>query len=322
MATTTSPKLAGLDLVQATYKKVNDHEIRTDILIPQKAHAGKRPVIIRFHGGGLVTGDSLYMDWWSYWVSDLAIENNAIIISPNYRLLPSATSTQIYEDIEDFWTWVHSSAFKDLLAAHSTPTEADLDRILTAGESAGGLLSVSLALAHAREIRACTAAYPCVDLSVEAYSKPRDVLPFGEDTPESVWDNGLASFVDVESSLVSEARGQFMLAGVQWGRFTELYEAGAKGDVEIRYPHLRLEKTKEIPAGGIAIIHGRQDSVVPAVESEKFVARAREVLKGDPGSERIVLALQDGEHGFDAEVRYEEAWLKDTLKVAVATWLE
>lgn len=51
---TTHPKLAGLDLIQTTYKKVNDHEIRTDILIPQKPHTGKRPVLIRFHGGGLV----------------------------------------------------------------------------------------------------------------------------------------------------------------------------------------------------------------------------------------------------------------------------
>ncbi|CAI7613487.1 unnamed protein product [Penicillium bialowiezense] len=322
MAQEAHPKLAGLDLVQATYKKVNDHEIRTDILIPQKPHNGKRPVIIRFHGGGLVTGDSLFMDWWSYWVSDLAIESNAIVVSPNYRLLPSVTSTQIYEDVEDFWTWLHSSAFTDLLAAHSTPTEADLDRILTAGESAGGLLSVSLALAHAREIRACTAAYPCVDLSVDAYSKPREKLPFDVDTPESVFDDALASFVDVESSTMSEKRLQFMLAGVQHGRFSELYGAGAKGDFETRYPPVRLQKTGEIPAGGIAIIHGRQDSVVPVEESEKFVAQAREVLKGSPGGDKIVLSVQDGEHGFDAEVRYEEAWLKDALKVAVTSWLE
>jgi cephalosporin-C deacetylase-like acetyl esterase len=54
MAPTSHPKLAGLDLIQATYKEVNDHKIRTDILIPQKPYTGKRPVIIRFHGGGLV----------------------------------------------------------------------------------------------------------------------------------------------------------------------------------------------------------------------------------------------------------------------------
>ncbi|CAG8025179.1 unnamed protein product [Penicillium salamii] len=318
---TTHHKLAGLDLIQTTYKKVNDHEIRTDILIPQKPHTGKRPVIIRFHGGGLVTGDSLFMDWWSHWVTDLAIESNAIMISPNYRLLPSVTSAQIYEDINDFWTWVHSSKFTDLLAAHSTPTEADLNRILTAGESAGGLLSISLALANTRLIRACTAAYPCVDLSAEAYSKPRDALPFGVDTPESVFDDALASFVDVESSAESERRLGFMLAGVQHGRFKDLYDAGVDGEVEARYPSVKLEKNKEVPAGGITIIHGKQDSVVPVEESEKFVVRAREVLKGKPGGDRISLTVKDGEHGFDADLRYE-GWLKDSLQGAVTAWLE
>lgn len=54
MSIQSHPKLAGLDLIQATYKKVGDHEIRTDIFIPQKPFTGKRPVILRFHGGGLV----------------------------------------------------------------------------------------------------------------------------------------------------------------------------------------------------------------------------------------------------------------------------
>jgi hypothetical protein len=52
------------------------------------------------------------------------------------------------------------------------------------------------------------------------------------------------------------------------------------------------------------------------------VARAREVTKGQPVSEKIVLVLQDGEHGFDSELRYEETWLKDALRTAVEVWLE
>ncbi|KAJ5864890.1 uncharacterized protein N7529_006806 [Penicillium soppii] len=232
MAPPSHPKLAGLDLIQTTYKTVASHSIRTDILIPQNQHTGKRPIIIRFHGGGLVTADSLYMDFWPQWLTDLAIETNAIILSPNYRLLPSATSTQIYEDVEDFWAWVHSPALADLLAAHGA--EADLARILSAGESAGGLLSIALALAHP-EIRACTAAYPCVDLAAEAFNAPREVLPFGisqdkgliEKTIEDVLKAGV-----VESSIEEHERLVFMLALVQHGALGGLYERGTGGEGE------------------------------------------------------------------------------------------
>lgn len=48
------PKFAGLNIIQATYKHVGDHAIRADILLPRAPSTGKRPTIIRFHGGGLV----------------------------------------------------------------------------------------------------------------------------------------------------------------------------------------------------------------------------------------------------------------------------
>ena len=54
MAIPPHPKLDGFDVLQTPYKTIGDHEIRTDILVPQAAHQGKRPVLIRIHGGGLV----------------------------------------------------------------------------------------------------------------------------------------------------------------------------------------------------------------------------------------------------------------------------
>jgi cephalosporin-C deacetylase-like acetyl esterase len=48
-----NPKYQGFDLTQATYKKVGYHEIETTILVPQTPYTGKRPTIIRIHGGGL-----------------------------------------------------------------------------------------------------------------------------------------------------------------------------------------------------------------------------------------------------------------------------
>lgn len=50
----TNEKLSGFDLIQTDFKKVQDHGIRADFLVPQTPFHGKRPVIVRFHGGGLV----------------------------------------------------------------------------------------------------------------------------------------------------------------------------------------------------------------------------------------------------------------------------
>jgi hypothetical protein len=77
-----------------------------------------------------------------------------------------------------------------------------------------------------------------------------------------------------------------------------------------------------IPVGGIAIIHGQQDSVVPVAGVETFVERAREVTRGMDGNEGVLLAIRDGEHGFDAENRYSEEWLRETFKFAVDAWVK
>ncbi|EFY85816.1 hypothetical protein MAC_08128 [Metarhizium acridum CQMa 102] len=104
-------KLQGLKVLQTPYKSIANHEIRTDVLVPETPLSGKRPVIVRFHGGGLVMGDSLYLPFYPQWLTDLALAHGAIIISPNYRLLPEATTPQIFQDMADFWTYIHSLCY-------------------------------------------------------------------------------------------------------------------------------------------------------------------------------------------------------------------
>lgn len=55
----TSSRIAGFDLIQTEYKRFQDHGIRADFLVPQTPFHGKRPVIVRFHGGGLVSSQYL-----------------------------------------------------------------------------------------------------------------------------------------------------------------------------------------------------------------------------------------------------------------------
>ncbi|KAE8377101.1 Alpha/Beta hydrolase protein [Aspergillus bertholletiae] len=321
------PKLEGFDIVQATYKQIGEHAIRVDILIPQTPHTGKRPILVRTHGGALVAGDSLFMDFFPHWASDVARKHGAVVVSPNYRLMPESRSSEIYDDIDDFWKWLHSPALVDLLANHTAPTEIDLTRILTTGDSAGGLLSIYLALTYPSQIRASTAGYPWVNPSSQSFQAPRKILPFGVHTPESIIHDTVAAAASgsIVSSDYSPSRVGFMLAAVEHGRLAGFYErqTEASSSKELFYPAKKLEEPGlSIPKGGIAVWHGRQDTVVPLEDVEGFMVRLREATKGLPGSDRVVLALQDGDHGFDMDSRYEDEWLQEAIKSAVETWLE
>lgn len=240
--------------------------------------------------------------------------------------MPESTSLDVFDDLEDFWTWLRSSAVADLLAARSSPVQLDLRRVLTAGESAGGLLSVSFALSHADEIRAATAAYPNVDMAAPHFRTPKSTPLMGISVPESAMDDHIASMNDgdILSSAFPPSRLDLMLGVVQHGTFNALYDRGTEASPrrEVRYPMERLQLANAtIPRGGITIIHGRQDDVVPPYVSERFVEKAREVVKTKPGGDRIVLALREGGHGFDGMVRLED-WLQESLQGAVEAWLE
>jgi len=321
-----SPKFDAFEVVPTTYKTVGQHNIRADILIPKKpALSGKRPVIARFHGGGLVVGDSLFADWWPEWLSDMAIEHGAIIISANYRLMPEATTAEVYEDLEDFWSWLFNSppALKDALLAssHAEDLELNLDRIIATGESAGGLLSIQSALSHPSRIRAALASYPWIADAPE-FQVPLPAPPFGVHTPRSVAEDLIAAVAKdkaPQSAIVTPERMAFAVSAIEHGLMGKLYTDGGSDDV--LFPMRRLANPNvRLPPGGIAIIQGRQDSVVPAPVVERFVERAREVF-GD-GDDKVKLTMRDGEHAFDALARYDEEWLRQAFKGAVQTWLE
>ncbi|EXU97421.1 hormone sensitive lipase like protein [Metarhizium robertsii] len=316
-------KLQGLKVLQTPYKTIAHHEIRTDVLVPETPLSGKRPVIVRFHGGGLVMGDSLYLPFYPQWLTDLALAHGAIIISPNYRLLPEATTPQIFQDVADFWAYIHSPSLASLLASQSPPVEADLARVLVTGDSAGGLLCLSTALTYPRDMRVAVATYPLVDPGAPEFTRPRENPPLGKSVPESVYDDALAAAEGgpAESSVTSAARLDFMLAATQHGRLGGLYARGledaAPAERRVYFPPEALEaESVRLPVGGVTILQGRDDSVVPVESVRRFVKRAREVV-GD----EVRLTETDGEHGFDVALRYD-GWLKGELKRAVDAWLE
>lgn len=242
--------------------------------------------------------------------------------------MPEATGLDILEDVEDFWSWLHSSPLAETLKNHESQTALDLSRIMTAGDSAGGLLSIYLALSHPDEIRAGTAAYPMVDMHEPDYYTPQYRQMFNSPVlPVSVITDHLAKMKPEDAALTYPPPERFPLcvAAFQHGKVLEFYERGAENsprkDDLFLVERLEKEGTK-LPRGGILILHGKEDSVVPVRGSEKFIAKAREVMKGKQGGDKLVLALRPGDHGFDGDTTLDAEWLKEALEPAVEAWLE
>lgn len=136
--------------IDLPYRIVNGVPIEATILIKSSISASprvqdkKHPVMVRWHGGGFIVGHRMYEPWFAQWLLDLALDHEAIIITPDYRLLPESNGNDILSDITHFWRWIQ----KDLpqyMEQKSLP-RPDLGNILCCGESSGGFISVYCAL--------------------------------------------------------------------------------------------------------------------------------------------------------------------------------
>lgn len=90
---------------------------------------GDLPVLIWFHGGGMVLGDLRSADWVS---RELCSAARTVVVSVDYRLAPEHKFPAAPEDAYAALQWV---------AAHAGDIGADANRIAVGGDSAGGTLA-------------------------------------------------------------------------------------------------------------------------------------------------------------------------------------
>ncbi|KAK7214212.1 hypothetical protein V2G26_021390 [Clonostachys chloroleuca] len=314
----------GFHILETSYKVVSDHKIACHVLIPKALcerakdnPTDPRPIIFRIHGGGFISGSSLFPNFFALWHLELATRHDAIIVSCDYRLAPEASIHEIVEDIDDFLKWIYT----DLpgLISTSLNVNVDTNRIMTAGDSAGGYLSLLVGLNHSNEIRAVTASYPLVDDKsphfTEAYDKPMFGVPH---LPVSLWDEHEARLKAHEIPPVISAdpqltRGELMFSAIQNGKFKDLFPSDER-------PYHILEKLEDggrFPRGGVFVWHGKGDTVVPVEGSVKL----SELLAAVDPDLPFTLAIQEGDHGFDEKASLDEPWMEEGLKGLIDAWL-
>ena len=117
------------------------------------------PVQVLFPGGGWVIGDLDSHDWVCRAVANAA---NCAVVSVDYRLAPEHTFPAAYDDAVAATKWV---------AANAGSLNIDPARMTVGGDSAGGNLAATVALALRDEVkiklRSQILTYPIVDLTFE-----------------------------------------------------------------------------------------------------------------------------------------------------------
>lgn len=99
------------------------------------AGAGPFPVVVYFHGGGWVIADK---DVYDGGARGIAKQANAVVVSVDYRRAPEAKFPAAWDDSFAAYKWV---------AANAASLKGNPAKLALAGESAGGNLAVSTAIA-------------------------------------------------------------------------------------------------------------------------------------------------------------------------------
>lgn len=299
-----------------TYKTVNNIPIQASVLRAKDFNGeAPHPLFVRWHGGYLITGARLSTGQFRQWMLDFARKHAAVIITPDYRLLPESNGLEVLEDVADFWLWMKSS-LPSILSEHGV--KVDLNNIAVAGESAGGYLSMQCALLHPElKLRAVISAYPVLDVTdrffTEAYDKPIRGWP---QLPQSVVQDHLAAMRpgqivpgDYKEPL---ERLPLAITTLQHGLYLDFLGS----DPKLRpIQNLQtLQRSHYLPF--LFVFHGLQDSAVPVEGTKKF----EQVLKEVRPDAKTRFVYESGEHSFDKEASLEAPWLKDSLNELERFW--
>ncbi|QPF85382.1 alpha/beta hydrolase [Bradyrhizobium genosp. L] len=134
----------------------------------QENSQGRAPTVIFFHGGGWVAGD---LETHDRQARNLVIETGAVVISVDYRRPPETRFPGAFEDA--------FAAVRDVVARIGE-FGGDLSRIGVAGDSAGGNLAATTALAcrdAGIRLAAQLLVYPVTDV-VGNYADPTENAKF------------------------------------------------------------------------------------------------------------------------------------------------
>lgn len=128
------PRVHGVEVIRDVPYREGGHAHHLADLWRPRERQGPLPVVLYIHGGRFAR---LSKD--THWIFNLVFARRGyLVMSVNYRLAPQHRFPAAIEDVCDAWRWLHLNAAQ---------YGGDPDRMIVAGESAGGNLATALTLA-------------------------------------------------------------------------------------------------------------------------------------------------------------------------------
>jgi len=118
--------------VEQVYLPVRDGVARCQLYRPSDSGHRALPVIVYYHGGGFAVGSSEDCD---FLARKLAVTNDALVVSANYRSAPGFMFPVPLDDAFDVYAWV---------VEHGGDLDADATRVVVAGDSAGSNFAAAI----------------------------------------------------------------------------------------------------------------------------------------------------------------------------------
>jgi acetyl esterase/lipase len=264
------------------YKVVGDCRIEADVY--RAGDAVVRPGVVWMHGGALIVGNRRGVP---KGLLDLCRDEGFVLISIDYRLAPEVKLPAIIEDVEDAWAWIRKEG--------PALFHVDADRLLAAGGSAGGYLTMMTGICVKPPPVALLAYWGYGDVDGPWYTEPsahyREAAPLvSEDEARQAVGARVLSGAEGPDQ---KARGRYYLYLRQNGLWTrEVSGFDPKTERKKLDPYCPVRNiTRDYPP--ILMIHGTDDTDVPYEES---AAMARELAR--QGVEHELITVPGAGHGL------------------------
>ena len=240
-----------------TYKSVGDLRITADVYRPDGATV--RPVVVWIHGGALITGNKSGLP---RNLLDLCRDEGYALVSIDYRLAPEVKLPEIIADVEDAFAWLRTDGPKLL--------HIDPERMVIAGGSAGGYLTLTMGARLKQKPKALVAYWGYGDVDGDWYTKPsehyRTAMPLIE-KGEAYKAVGTKPLTGSEADFDGKARGRlyhyFRQNGL-WTKEVTGFDPATQSEKLDPYCPVR-NITKDYPP--TLLVHGTEDTDVPYVLS-------------------------------------------------------
>jgi acetyl esterase/lipase len=276
------PILAAAQLAPKTYtyKTVGGHEIQADVY--QRGDGGTHPVLMFIHGGALIMGSRKGLNQEQV---GRYLKAGFVLVSIDYRLAPETKLEALLEDVKDAHRWIRAKG--------AGLFGADPDRIVVAGGSAGGYLTLMCGVMLNPKPKALAAFYGYGDIDGPWYSQPD---AFYSKQPAVKKEDAYAAVGTsaISAPMGKNNRGLFYLYCRQNGLWPKEV-TGHDPAKEPKYftPFCPVRNvTKAYPP--TILLHGDHDTDVPYQESVDMAAALQRA-----GVEHEFITAVGGGHGFD-----------------------